>query len=313
MIEMINHNFIINPQGELVNWVHLENPTEQEIQEILLKYPMPRDFITGGTDVDEPSRYEQQFQENGNELDLFVFSYPFFDEQKNRMNNYYTLPISIVLSDDFIITTTMKHHNLINQIKRPPDLSPQLSINSWLMRTFWIISREYINQLKLIKNKLTEIEYQVSSSTENTILYDLVGLNKGLIYFETAIQGNSRILKTIENETEEYGFSAKQSEMLRDVQIEHFQALTLVMKLKEMIEKLSDMLSNIINNNMNQVMKRLTAWTILLTVPTITSAIWGMNVDLPFDRSPQGFIIVMALTAILTYYVYRWLKNSQNM
>lgn len=313
MIEKIEHDFIKTSEGKNVTWLHLENPTELEIENVLDQYKMPRDFITSALDADEPSRYEQRNANGKDELNLFVFSYPFHDEGKNRMDNFYTMPISIVLGQGFIITTMLKHHNFFNQIRKKPENGQSMASYTWLMKVFWVISNKYIDHLKRIKSLLIEIEAQVVTSTDNTIMYDLIGINKGLIYFETAIQGNSRILKNIESESEEHGLNLSQSDMLRDVQVEHYQAMTLVIKYKEMVEKLTDMLSNVINNNINHVMKRLTSWTILLTIPTITSALWGMNVYLPFGDSEAGFIFVLIITAIITYIAYRWLKENQNM
>lgn len=229
------------------------------------------------------------------------------------MDNYYTLPIAIVLGDDYIITTILKHHALINRIKALPDNQNENSLYTWLMRVFLIISKDYINHLKSIKEKILAIEHLVITTTDNTGLYDLIGINKGLIFYEAAIQGNTRILKIIETRAEKQGFNQDEMDMLRDVQVEHFQAMTLIMKYKEMIEKMTNMLSTVINNNMNVVMKRLTAWTILLTIPTVTSAIWGMNVDLPFADHNMGFWIVLLLTGIITYITYRWLRGTRNM
>ena len=110
------------------------------------------------------------------------------------MDNYYTLPIAIVLGDDYIITTILKHHALINRIKALPDNQNENSLYTWLMRVFLIISKDYINHLKSIKEKILAIEHLVITTTDNTGLYDLIGINKGLIFYEAAIQGNTRIL-----------------------------------------------------------------------------------------------------------------------
>ena len=61
-----------------------------------------------------------------------------------------------------------------------------------------------------------------------------------------------------------------------------------------------DTCASIISNNVNNVMKFLTSVTILITIPTLVSSIYGMNVNLPFQSSPYAFYIVMAIAIIVS-------------
>ncbi len=47
---------------------------------------------------------------------------------------------------------------------------------------------------------------------------------------------------------------------------------------------------------MNSVLKRLTPITIILSLPALVTSIYGMNVDLPYSKSPYAFLIVMSLS-----------------
>ena len=40
------------------------------------------------------------------------------------------------------------------------------------------------------------------------------------------------------------------------------------------------------------------------------SSFWGMNVNLPFQDSKLGFVIMIAISAILTLVVTWWLKKK---
>ena len=54
-----------------------------------------------------------------------------------------------------------------------------------------------------------------------------------------------------------------------------------------------DAYASIINNNLNTVMKFMTAWTIVIMVPTFVVSLYGMNVQLPMQDNPLGFIFIM--------------------
>ena len=60
---------------------------------------------------------------------------------------------------------------------------------------------------------------------------------------------------------------------------------------------------------MNGVMKTLTSITIILAVPTMISSFWGMNVNLPLQNNPLGFIVMISISIILTLFVSWWLRR----
>ncbi|MBU1089011.1 magnesium transporter CorA family protein, partial [Patescibacteria group bacterium] len=64
-------------------------------------------------------------------------------------------------------------------------------------------------------------------------------------------------------------------------------------------------------NRLNQTMKLLTSFTIILTIPTILSSFYGMNVKLPIDQNPLAWLFLMGLAvfmSLLTYVVFRLKK-----
>ena len=76
----------------------------------------------------------------------------------------------------------------------------------------------------------------------------------------------------------------------------------------QIIERCKSNLKNIINtrgaystimtNNLNRVIHLLTAITIVFTVPTIISSMYGMNITLPFSDSPIAFPAILGITFI---------------
>ena len=71
-----------------------------------------------------------------------------------------------------------------------------------------------------------------------------------------------------------------------------------------------DAYASIISNNLNGVMKFLTSITIILAVPTMISSLWGMNVGLPFQNNQYGFIIILAISILMTLIVTWWLNRK---
>ena len=133
---------------------------------------------------------------------------------------------------------------------------------------------------------------------KNTELIKLLDLDKALVYFSTSLNANQividriRTLSTIKHYEDD-------NDLLDDVIIENKQAIEMASIHREVLSGTMDAFASVISNNQNIVMKLLTAITILLTIPTLISGIWGMNVLVPFADNQYGFWIVLGIIAAI--------------
>lgn len=84
-------------------------------------------------------------------------------------------------------------------------------------------------------------------------------------------------------------------DLLRDVIIENKQAIAMTDTYTQIISGMSDVFSSVISNNLNIVMKFLTSFTIILSLPTIVASIYGMNIKLPFMHNEHAFALILYL------------------
>ena len=99
-------------------------------------------------------------------------------------------------------------------------------------------------------------------------------------------------------------------DILEDAITENRQAIEMANIYRDILNGTMDAYASIISNNLNGVMKFLTSITIVLAVPTMISSFWGMNVGLPFQNDPRGFVIMITISVILTLLVTWWLKRK---
>ena len=57
----------------------------------------------------------------------------------------------------------------------------------------------------------------------------------------------------------------------------------------------------ILANQLNKTIKLLTALTIILSIPTMIASLYGMNVSLPLDKSPNAFSIIVVLIILISF------------
>lgn len=298
------------------DWLHYQLPDEVVIQELVNEYSLPEDFITSGLDRYEIPRYEVIENKSGHKIHLLLLLTPIRNQTVEVGKEYITEPLSIIIFPDKVLTVSPHTPKLIDDIanNRPHKsdknlLHGQAKDNHLVLRILWRLMNDYIEKIAEINIQIEQLESNIHDTTKNEMFDQLISIHKSLVYFHTAINKNhDKILQIksidlIETET-------LNKEFLHDIEVVSSQALVLVDESDEMISHLSEVFSNVISNNMNYIMKFLTALTVVLTIPQLIGSIWGMNVGLPLERHPFGFSILIIATVLITILTIKWLKNK---
>ena len=288
------------------SWINLVNPSENEIKKVCESISIQEDFIRDALDYEEKARIDQEDDDN---TILFVVDVPIIEKgEENEI--YATMPLGmIVVRDDFFITVSLRKNRIIESFeKRKIKNFQTYKKTRFIFQILYLNSSFYLNYLKQI-NKETEIaEYILKNSMRNKELLKLLNLEKGLVYFTTSLKSNELVMeKTLRGKI--IKLYEEDSEILEDAITENKHAIEMSQIYTNILNGTMDAYASIISNNLNSVMKTLTSITIILAIPTMISSFWGMNVNLPLQNSPFGFIIMIAISVILTLLVSWWLKR----
>ena len=287
-------------------WINLVNPSENEIRKVCESINIQEDFIRDALDYEEKARIDQEDDDN---TTLFVVDVPIIEKgEENEI--YATMPLGmIVVRDDFFITVSLRKNKIIESFeKRKIKNFQTYKKTRFIFQILYLNSSFYLNYLKQI-NKETEIaEYILKNSMRNQELLKLLNLEKGLVYFTTSLKSNELVMeKTLRGKIVK--LYEEDSEILEDAITENKQAIEMSQIYTNILNGTMDAYASIISNNLNGVMKTLTSITIILAIPTMISSFWGMNVNLPLQNSPFGFIIMITISVVLTLLVSWWLKR----
>ena len=289
------------------SWINLVNPQEQEIKKVCESTNIQEDFIRDALDFEEKARIDRE-EDDG--TTLFVVDVPIVE--KNEENDVYTtMPLGmIVVRDDFFITVSLRKNKVIEDFEKRKIKDFQTYKKSKLIfQILYLNSSYYLSYLKLI-NKETEIaEYILKNSMKNKELLKLLSLEKSLVYFTTSLKSNELVMeRTLRGKI--IKLYEDDEDILEDAITENKQAIEMAKIYSDILNGTMEAYASIISNNLNGVMKFLTSITIVLAIPTMISSFWGMNVNLPFQDSKLGFVIMIAISAILTLVVTWWLKKK---
>ena len=312
MLKIYNTNLETNKTEEIKefakgSWINLVNPSENEIKKVCENINIQEDFIRDALDSEEKARIDQEEDDN---TILFVIDVPVIE--KNEDNEVYTtIPLGmIVVRDDFFITVSLRKNKIIEDFEKKKIKNFQTYKKTrFIFQIFYLNSSYYLTYLKQI-NKETEIaEYILKNSMKNKELLKLLSLEKGLVYFTTSLKSNELVMeKTMRGKIVK--LYEEDEEILEDAIIENRQAIEMSQIYRDILNGTMDAYASIISNNLNGVMKFLTSITIILAVPTMISSFWGMNVELPFQHSEMGFVIMIFIAVITTLIVTWWLNRK---
>ncbi len=76
----------------------------------------------------------------------------------------------------------------------------------------------------------------------------------------------------------------------------------------DILESIMDSYASVISNNVNAIMKKMTAVSVVLMVPTLVASFYGMNVEISYGNHWWVFFAIIGgsmLTAVLLYFILR--------
>lgn len=312
MLKIYNTDIETNEFRELKefkkgSWINLVNPSENEIKKVCESAQIQEDFIRDALDFEEKARIDH---EEDDDTTLFVVDVPITESGEEGEVIYSTLPLGmIVVRDDFFITVSLRKNKIIESFeKRKIKNFQTYKKTRFIFQILYLNSSFYLSYLKQI-NKETEVaEYILKNSMRNKELLKMLTLEKGLVYFTTSLKSNELVMeKTLRGKI--IKLYEEDEEILEDAITENRQAIEMAQIYNNILNGTMDAYASIISNNMNGVMKTLTSITIILAVPTMISSFWGMNVNLPLQNNPLGFIVMISISIILTLLVSWWLRR----
>ena len=225
------------------------------------------------------------------------------EEIRNQHKAYTTIPLGIIIVKDAIITvcteeTVVLKAFLNNSVKGFSTKKRMRFVYQVLFRTASV----YQAYLRYIDKRRSEIESRVSSAdTEDTDLIDLHELESNLVYFATSLSANKVVLERL-TRYERIKQYPEDKELLDDVIVENRQAIEMTNIYRDIIHGTRELISTVINNRLNNVMKALTAITLVMAIPTIISGIYGMNVSgqwMPLSTTQYGFYIICGIIVVM--------------
>ena len=270
-------------------WINLIDPTTDEIDSIK-SLGIPAELITYPLDLDERPRTEKE--DDG--TTLILLRIPFFQGEKFDVP-FTSIPLGIILTETMIITVCKKNNVIIDEILRSKTKGFSTAKRvRFVLRILLLTANQFLAYLREINHNVEIVEDKLQVSMRNNEVLELLKYQKSLVYFTTALRSNELMMERLQK-TPIFHRYPEDEDLLEDVLTENQQAIEMVAIAGNILSSMMDAFASIISNNLNVVMKFLASMTIILSIPTIITSYFGMNVELPMQGNNFAFIWIILI------------------
>lgn len=306
----------INEQGSLKEikkiekgcWINIIDPSSADIAKIVKKIGVNREFISYCLDIEERARIDVEDNQT-----LIIIDIPIVETRKKEIkSDFSTIPLGIITIDDnYIITVCSQNVDILRDFVETKVKNFYTHMKTrFTLQILYKIATYYLMYLKRINKETDKTECKLQDNLRNEELMKLLSLEKSLVYFTTSLKSNEVVMEKLLR-----GYYVKlyedDKDYLEDAIIENKQAIEMVTINRDILSGTTNAYASIISNNLNLVMRFLASVTIVFSIPTIVSGLWGMNVKGIFLSNNQyGFAIVFGIALVLSLLSYIWLRKK---
>ena len=298
------------PEFAFSCWVNLVDPSTTELEAVLSYSQVPRDFLTDPLDAGERPRFDYE-----DDASLLIVHVPMPippEDEEEAVSPYRTVPLGIILSGSSVITVcsaqTPVTTAFLDQIRR---VCPPSDKYRFAFRLLWHAGVLFLRYLRDMHAKIEDLEDSLHESISNEVLLKLLTYQKSLVYFSTSLKADNILINRLDH-ARQLNLSEDDSDTLDDAAVEYQQALETATIHANILNGTLDTFASLINNNLSNVMKYMTAATILLAVPTVITSAYGMNIPLPLQAYPHAFAVLSAISGVfavgiigILFYLYK--------
>jgi len=280
--------------------IYCREPKEGELEFLKNKFKINENLLKDALDPYEIPRIEEV------EGKVYIFLRAPLKEDRR----IFTAPLLIVVTQEFFLLFSQNKFPFLEEFLEKEKYSIFTTQKTKLfLQIFSKICEAFKSTIIFINKEIKRAVFEIKKIEEEEI--------KEFIRFEVILQDFMSTLVSIKVvlvailQKQYLELFPADRELIDDLVLEINQLEEISKSSVKNIVDLREGHEIIFTNMVNKVIKILTAYTILVSIPTILASLYGMNVKLPFEENKFAFFIVLFLSLVLMFLValiFRWKK-----
>ncbi|PJM73139.1 magnesium transporter [Bifidobacterium primatium] len=292
------------------SWICLSEPTDVELATVSEACDIDLADLRAPLDDEERSRVDVE-----DNYTMIIVDIPTVEERGGR-DWYETIPLSIIIVDDIIITVCMQDTPVLHPFMEGTIRGFNTFMKSrFILQILYRNATMYLRYLRIIDRESDKLELKLRHSMQNREILMLLELSKTLVYFTTSLKSNEIVMEKLNTLSRIRQYPDDQ-DLLDDVIIENKQAIEMANIYSGVLANMTDAFASVVSNNLNNVMRVFTIISITLSIPTLIFSMYGMNfqegmLGMPFTGHAWGFAIVIVISLLVSVLVTWFLTRSR--
>jgi magnesium transporter len=285
--------------SEGLRWVNLERPGSLE------RSWLEEHFDFHALDLEDVlSRNQRPKIDVYDEYLFIVLHFPIFDPAAGRLG---TGELDLFVGPGFLITMPNQPlqpvEYLFERCRAKEELREQLFSRGSGFLLYRIVDDAFdycFPMLRKIGNKLDALEDQLFEERSEDIVRDISNVKQEIINFRKVIRPQRPVLRDLESVKQRYLAEDLDLEIYFDDIVDaHERIWDMLENYKEVVEALEDTNESVISHRVNDILRVLTAFSVIILPLTLIASLWGMNVGVPGEGDTEDFWVICGGMAIL--------------
>jgi magnesium transporter len=285
--------------GYGLRWVNIDRPTPLETAWL------EEQFDFHALDLEDVlSRNQRPKIDEYPDYLFIVLHFPVFDRQVKRLG---AGELDIFVGPDYVVTlpnTPLQPVSyLFERCRQKEELREQIFSRGSGYLLYRIVDDAFdycFPMLRKIGNKLDALEDEIFEGESEDLVRDISNVKQEIINFRKVIRPQRTVLRDLEK--------LKQRFLAPDIDLEiyfddivdaHERIWDMLENDKEVVEALEDTNESVISHRVNDVLRVLTAFSVVILPLTLIASLWGMNVGVPGEGDPEDFWVIVGVMAVL--------------
>ena len=275
-------------------WININNAQKEDLERITKLTDLDYADLQDALDPYELPRIERH------EESIIIFMRNPQNKTKNEF--LYTQPLTIIITNKYLITISISKNEILESTLEKGVKFATTQRARLLIHILLRIAQKFTREIKSVKNNVLSQKKHIRH-IESSDIVNLIENEEILNQYTSALSPMKRVFKTIAKGKYIYLFEYDE-DSLQDMIISINQSVDLCDVSIKSIQSLRDSYQIIFTNRLNKVIKFLTAFTIIMTIPTIIASVYGMNVKLPLAENPLAFIYVLIIGFVISLFFF---------
>lgn len=268
-------------------WIHAVAPSEEELAGLFTELALDQTLVEDALDFYEVPRFERSSGAN-----FFFTRYPFPEQQEDTD----TAPIMIVVGESYVLTVVQRDMPALEPIlqgKRSVVTTQKTKLFIQIMQGIvGSFERELVKLRRVVHKDRAKLRKIGNKEIERFVNYE----HKLNDIIAAALPTNAALQKLMQGKSMQ--MYSDDMELMDDLIIDNTQLVDSSRSVLKTIQNVRGAAEAILTNTLNNRIKTLTVLTIILTIPTIFTSLYGMNVPLPLADTTQSFWLVLAVIGV---------------